>query len=326
MKNITKLSVLVLVVLFVALGAGNVLGAGKYPEKPITIVSPCGAGCGADIVARAMAASFEKHNILPQPIVVENKPGSAHAIGNAYVAGKKKDPYYLVMTSTPYVSTPLLGGTPINYKSFTHICKLADDPYIYLVPGNSKYKSMKELVADAKPYPKKITFGGGSFGAADFVSAHLLEKAAGFQFNNVSHEGSAAVMARLLGNHLDAAAAQVGEVLELYKAGKIRIIGVLSEKRLAAIPEVPTMKEQGIDVVFSTFRGLAAPLDIPEDARKVLEEAFHKYYQSDDFKQLAKTNELVPDWMDGPTFKKWIEELNLIYMEAHKAMGIAPKK
>jgi tripartite-type tricarboxylate transporter receptor subunit TctC len=326
MKNITKLSVLVLVVLFVAFWAGNVLGAGKYPEKPITIVSPCGAGCGADILARAVAASFKKYNILSQPIVVENKPGSAHAIGNAYVAGKKKDPYYLVATSTPFITTPLLGGTPFNYKSFSLICKLANEPYIMLVAGNSKYKSMKDLVADAKARPKEVTFGGAAFGGADFVSAHRIEKAAGFQFNNISYEGGASVMAALLGGHVDMAAGQLNECLELYRAGKVRIIGILSEKRMDATPEVPTMMEQGINVVQNTFRGFAAPLGIPEDARKVLEEAFHKYYQSDDFKKFAKDFQLNPEWMDGAAFEKWIEEQNLIYTEAHKAMGIAPKK
>lgn len=326
MKNIRKLSGLVLVVLVVAFGTGNVLGAGKYPEKPITLISPCGAGCGADIFARSAAAYFEKYKILPQPMVVEDKPGAAHAVGNAYVAGKKKDPYYLVATSTPFITTPLLGGTPINYKSFTLICKLANEDYMLMVPGNSKYKSMKELVADAKANPNKLTFGGAAFGGVDFVSAYLIEKAAGVKFNNIPHEGGDRVVAGLVGGHLDMAAGSLGEFLELYKAGKIRILGTLSEKRLDAIPEIPTMREQGIDVLSTTFRGIAAPADIPADAGKVLEEAFHKYFQSDDFKKFVKDFQLIPDWMDGPTFGKWIEEQILIYAEAHKAMGITPKK
>ena len=208
MKNLSKLSVLLLVALFVALGAGNALGAGKYPEKPITLIVHAGAGGGSDIFARTMAAAFEKDKLLPQPLVVENKPGGSGGIAFAYVAGKKKDPYFLVTAVTSFLTTPLMGLTPVGLKDFTPIANFAFDEYMLMVNPNSKYKSVKEIIDDAKANPKKITVGGTQLGSSDSICAYLIEKAAGVQFNYIVFNGGGEVNAALLGGHIDMAVSQ----------------------------------------------------------------------------------------------------------------------
>ena len=326
MKKIYKLSVVFLAVLFVAIGAGNALAAGKYPEKPITVVIHAGAGGGSDIFARTMAAGMEKDKLLPQPLVIENKPGGSGGIAFAYVAGKKKDPYYLVTAVTSFLTTPLMGLTPVGLKDFTPVANFAFDEYMLMVNTGSKYKSVKEIVDFAKANPKKVTVGGTQLGSSDSICAYLIEKATGVQFNYIVFNGGGEVNAALLGGHIDLAVSNPGEALELYKANKVRLLGVFAEKRLAGAPDVPTLKEQGINAIYVQNRGLCAPAGIPPEALKVLEEAFLKYTKSETFKKYCKENMLTEAYMDGAAFGKFLEEWNSKYAVILKDMNLIKKK
>ncbi len=326
MKKLSTLSVLFLAVLFVAIGAGNALGAGKYPEKPVTIIIHASAGGGSDIFARTMTSAIEKEKLFPQPMVVENKPGGSGAIAFSYVAGKKKDPYYMVTAVTSFLTTPLMGKSPVGLKDFTPVANFAFDEYMLMVNAGSKYKSVKDIIDYAKANPKKITIGGTQLGSSDSICAYLIEKAAGVQLNYVVFNGGGEVNAALLGGHIDLAVSNPGEALELYKAGKVKVLGVFAEKRLAGAPDVPTMKEQGVNATYVQNRGLCAPADIPADALKVLEEAFLKYTKTDAFKKYCKDNMLTEAYMDGAAFGKFLDEWNGKYAVILKDMGLIKKK
>jgi putative tricarboxylic transport membrane protein len=326
MKSNRLLSVVLLATSLVVFGAGNSLGAGKYPEKPITFIVVAGPGGGSDIFARTMAAGIEKDKILPQPIIVENKPGGSGSIAYAYVAGKKNDPYFIVNAGPTMLTTPLIGITPVTMKDFTPIANFVFDDYVLMVNQNSKYKSIKEIIDVARANPKKMTVGGTSLGSSDSICAYMIEKAAGVQFNFIVFNGGGEVNAALLGGHVDMAMANPGEALEHYKAGKVRLLGVFSEKRLASAPDVPTMKEQGINAVYVQNRGISAPADIPADARKVLEEASLKYRKTETFKKYCEDNMLSEAWMDSAALGKFLEEWNAKYAVILKDMGLIKKK
>jgi putative tricarboxylic transport membrane protein len=326
MKNLTQLFAVLLVILSVALGAGNALGAGTYPEKPITIIVQAGPGGGSDIFSRTFASSAEKDKLLPQPVVVENKPGGGGSIAFAYVAGKKKDPYFLVPAVAAFITAPLIGTSPVGIKDFTPIANFAFDEYMLMVGPNSKYKSMKEIINAAKANPKNITAGGVQLGASDSICVYLIEKAMGVQFNYVVFNGGGEVNAALLGGHIDMAIANPGEALELYKAGKVNILGVFSEKRLVGVPNIPTMKEQGINAVYVQNRGICAPADIPAEARMTLEQAFFKYTKTETFKNYIAQNMLTEAWMDGATFGKFLDEWSGKYAIILKDMNLIKKK
>ncbi len=327
MKNPYKLSVLFLALLLSSGPmAGTAFGASKFPEKPITLIVHAGAGGGSDIFSRTLAASVEKDKLLPHPLVVENKPGGSGAIAFAYVAGKKKDPYFLLTAVTSFMTTPLMGLTPVGLKDFTPIANFAFDEYMLMVAANSKYKTMKDIIADAKANPKKITAGGTQLGSSDSICAYLIEKAAGVQLNYIVFNSGGEVNAAILGGHVDIAVSNPGEALELFKAGKVRLLGVFAEKRLAGAPDVPTMKEQGINATYVQNRGLVAPADIPADARKVVEDALFKYTKTETFKKYCKDNMLSEAWMDGAAFGKWLDEENARYAVIVKDMGLIKKK
>ena len=326
MKNICKLSLWVLVVFLIAFMAGSALGAGHYPEKPITLIVQSSAGGGSDIFARTLASAIQKEKLLPQPIVVENKPGGSGGIAYAYVAGKKKDPYYILTATPSFLTTPLQGKTPVGLKDFTPIANFAFDEFMLMVGPNAKFKSLNEIVAFAKANPKQITIGGTQFGGSDSIAIYQFEKAAGVQFNYIVFNSGGEVNAALLGGHVDMASTNPGEALELYKAGKVKILGVLSEKRLAGAPEVPTMKEQGINAFFVQNRGITAPADIPPDARKVLEDAFFKYTKTESYKKYCADNMLTEAWMNGADFGNFLNEWNGKYAAILKDMGVIKKK
>lgn len=325
MKTLMKLNLFVLALSLLLPGAGSVQAAG-FPDKPITIIVHAGAGGGSDIFSRTLAAANDKEKFFPQPVVVENKPGGSGAIAFAYVAGKKKDPYFVVTAVTSFLTTPLQGLTPISYKDFSPVANFAFDEYMLMVNANSKFKSVKEVVAEAKANPQKITVGGTQLGSSDSICSYLIEKEAGIKLNYVVFNSGGEVNAALLGGHVDLAVSNPGEALELTKANKVRLLGVFAEKRLAGAPQVPTMKEQGVNTIYVQNRGLCAPAGIPADALKVLEGGFLKYFKSEIFKKYCKDNLLSEAWMDSATFSKWLEQENARYAVIVKDMGLIKKK
>jgi len=322
MKVRQPLVLVSLLALAISLALSGISQAATFPEKPVQLVVHAGAGGGSDIFARTLAAANDKEKYLSQPIVVENKPGGSGAISFAYVAGKKGDPYFMLTAVTSFLTTPILRKSTSDYKDFTPLANFAFDEYMFMVKGDSKFQTVKDVVSFAKANPKKVTVGGTQLGSSDSVCSYLLEKAAGIQLNYIVFNSGGEVNAALMGGHIDAAVSNPGEALELAKAKKVRLLGVYSEKRLKGAPDVPTLKEQGLEALYVQNRGLVGPGGIPEDARKTLEEALHKYMNSETFKKYADENMLSDAWMDGPTFGKWLAKEHDRYAVLLKEMGL----
>ncbi len=328
MRTFYKLGILIVLALLLSLGIGSAYGAPKFPEKPITLVVHSAPGGGSDSFARMLAAANDKEKFLPQPIVVENKPGGSGAVAFAYVAGKRKDPYFLVTTVSSFLTTPLLTATGVTYKDFTPIASFANDENILIVNANSKYKSLKDIVAAAKAAPETLTVGTQMAGSLGAICTYQFETSAGIRIKNVVLGSGADSVVQVLGGHVDMTICNPGEALELAKANKVRILGVFAQKRLAEAPAVPTFKDEGFDNVpgAPNNRGLCAPGGIPEDARKVLEAAFFRYSKSETWKKYVKDNMLALEWMDGPTYGKWLKEQDERYRTIYKEIGVLKEK
>jgi putative tricarboxylic transport membrane protein len=306
-------------------GAGAHGASSAFPQKPITLVVASNPGSGSDITARLAAQTIEKYKLLPQPINVENKPGGSMCVATAYVTGKKRDPYFLMASTVTQVLNPLRGQCPIAPADMTPIANLSFDDALLVVNVNSNFRTINELINHAKANPETVMVGGHMFGSITSIETYLLEKATGIRLKYVSF-GSGDPLTALLGGHVDFASAQPVETLELMKANKVRALGVLTEKRLQHLPDVPTLKEQGINVVgVGLNRGVIAPKDIPEDARKILEQAFFKFSQTDEYKKFHRDNALTEAFMDGPTFAKWMEEKGKAMAGTLKEIGLQKK-
>lgn len=328
MKKISKWSILIMLALLLSLGMGAAYGATKFPEKPITLIVHSGAGGGSDIFARVLAAANDKEKFFPEPVVVENKPGGSGAVAFAYVAGKKKDPYFILTSVASFLTTPLMGQSPLSYKDFTPIANFAFDENVLVVNANSKYKSVQDIVTEAKANPQKLTVTGSQAGAIESVCTYQFEKAAGIKLNYISGGGGGSEpIVQVLGGHIDMTVANPGEALELQKANKLRILAVFSEKRLALAPEIPTFKDLGYNVTgAANNRGISAPGGIPEAARQVLEAGLFKYSKSEPWKKYVKDNMLTEAWMDSATYSKWLGEQNARYEATYREMGVLKKK
>lgn len=300
--------------------------ASTYPEKGITLIIQSSPGGGSDLFARTFVNGVTKNQLLPQVITPENMPGGSGAVAYAYVAEKAGDPYYLLNASGNFITTPILGqGTAaadVNYTKFTPIAALCLDEMVVAVHADSEYQTLEELVNAAKAAPDTVLGGGTQWGSSDSICYHLIEKATGANFNYIAFEGSDEMNAGLLGKNINVAIGNPGDFLELYKGGKVRILGSFSEERLACLPDVPTLKEQGIDATYQLTRGFAAPADIPEDAVKVLEKAIADYMETDEWKSYLETNSLTEKYLNSAEFTAFLEKSTEEHTQYLKEMGV----
>lgn len=322
MKRKRLLLPLILVVGFLFLFS-HVSHAQEVLTKPVEFVCHASAGGGSDIMARMMQSIIEQEKITTQTITVVNRPGGGGAIAFAYVAGKKGDPHYWLTATTSFLTTPLLGKSKYDYKDFTPLANLAFDDFFIAVRADSPYKSMKDVIEASKKKPGELKTGGTYAPGTDAITSYLIEKAAGVKFNYIPYKSGGETMIALLGGHLDMTFPNPAEALAQVEAKKIRLLGVTSPKRLAQAPDVPTLKEQGIDVVYQQFRTIAAPKGLPKEALKYYEDLFKKLAYSKTWKEkYIKENMLTWDYKNSQeTYELWVRE-NERYAKIMKEMGI----
>lgn len=297
---------LTLMLVSALLGGGAV--AASFPEKPIEFTVPFAAGGGSDIMARTIAAIVEREKILPHPLVVVNRPGASGVLGYMHVGQKTSDPYAVTTATNSFVIQPLLGKMKLTYRDYTLVAGLALDEFVLVVPASSPHRTVRDLIEAARRAPKGVKVGGTSAPSIDSIITHLLEKATGVQFNFIAFKSGGEVMTNLLGGHIDVASANPGEALTQIQAKKARVLASASAKRLASLADVPTLRESGIDVVVTQWRGVAAPKGLPKDAEAVLVSAFKRLSDSKMWqeKYLAENN-LTPFYLAPEEFRRYLE-------------------
>lgn len=292
-QSLTAIIVVAMMGAFVA-GCGGDKKAASYPTKSIEMVVPFAAGGGSDIMARSLVKVVMDKKLSSQPILISNKPGGSGSIGYAYTADKKGDPYVIATVSSSFYTAPLLGQSPVSYKDFTPICGFAMDTLLLVVREDSKYQNVKEIIADAKANPKSISVGGTSGTSDDAVMFFAFQERTGTEMKYVPFNSGGEVMTAILGGHVDMAWVNPGEALGQLEAKKARAIAVASKERLKEMQQVPTLTEQGVNLVLAQFRGIVGPKDISPEAVQYLGEVFKKASEQ-------------PDWTDGYLKKNSVE-------------------
>ena len=245
--------------------AGGASAQGAFPERPITLVVPFGPGGIADITARTVAQAMSVS--LKQPIVVDNKPSAGSIVGSAAVAQAAPDGYtLLLMSNANAVSASLFKKLPFDVqKDFAPIGTLGVFDLALFVNADSRFKSVAELVADAKARPGKLTLGTIAVGSTQHLSAELFKTRAGIDVLVVPYKGSPAVLTALRAGEIDAAFEILGPMLPQAQAKAVRALAVTSDKRFAALPEVPTMGQAGVpNYSVASWNALAAPAKTPQ--------------------------------------------------------------
>lgn len=260
--------------------------AADFPVKEVQIIIPWAPGGATDLIFRALAATTGKY--LGKAVVVVNKAGGAGAVG--YTEGMKAAPdgYTLTSAVTPLTILPHQVSTAFTYKNFDPVLNVVDDPSMFLVRADAPWKSLKEFIDFAKKNPDMITVGNSGAGGGVHLVALAFEKAAGVKFNHIPFSGGGPSVTAILGGHVNAVSVSPPEGIEHVKAGKLKIVALFAEKRFEMFPDVPTVKEQGVDFVMGMWRGLIAPKGTPSDAIKKLHDAFKKGMEDPVFVKNAK--------------------------------------
>ena len=263
-----------------------------FPSRPIQIVVPQAPSGTADLHARALAQGMER--ILKQPVMVVNKPGSGSVIGTQFVASSRADGYTMLVAMPSFFITPqvdILFGQPPKFRpeQFTPIARLSAEPLVLVVHPSRPWKSMADLLADAKRRPGDISYSSsGVYGGLHFPM-EILAASAGITLKHVPYSGAGPAVVALLGGHVDALASGTGPVLKHVKAGGLRALATWGDKRLPALPDVPTLKELGLEVEYYLQVGIVAHKETPASALKVLREAVKQTVKDPEF-EAAMTN------------------------------------
>jgi tripartite-type tricarboxylate transporter receptor subunit TctC len=259
--------------LFLAAAALTILAAGSvtaaYPERPIKLIVPWAAGGDTDNIFRPFAQPFQK--ALGDTVVIANIGGASGTVGAREAKNSPPDGYTLYAVHDYIHSTYYTGVADVNYTDFEPVCSVASTPSVLTASPKTKWKSLKELVDDAKAHPGTVSVGATLGSTSHFFPA-LLEKAANIKFKYVSYDGLAQRMNAILGGHIDLTdgnLTQKGKV----DAGQLHFLAIATEKRSPELPNIPTFKEVGYDVVYAVTRGVLAPKGTPADILGKLETA-----------------------------------------------------
>jgi tripartite-type tricarboxylate transporter receptor subunit TctC len=320
---------LMAILLLLSSTTGPAAQEATYPTRPVTIVAPYPPGGAADLTARPFAPALER--ALKQPVVVLNKPGAGGAVGTQAVAVAKPDGYTIILTVFSISTIPeadrVAGRTPtFTREQFVPIARLNADPTLLMVPADAPWKTVKELVDDAKKRPNAILYASAGPYTVSHMAIEVFMQAAGIKLRHLPTTGGGPAMTAVLGGHATVSALSTGAVTPQEKAGKVRVLANTGAKRLAAFPDTPTLKELGYDVEVYLWTGLFAPKDVSPAVLKTLRDAVRQAVQDDEFKAASDKMQMPPAYQDADEFKAWWDKDSEMLAAAIRRMDKTPAK
>lgn len=287
------------------LAAANAFAQPFPAGRPITLIVPYAPGGVTDTGARLMAAGLEKE--LGGPVVVVNKPGAASQIGLAELLRSKPDGYTLSYVVLPTVTTHYLTPgreAPYTRASFQPVAMHHFVPQTISVRSDGPYKSLNDLVEAARKSPEKISISDSGDMAVPHTQVLMLERAAGVRFISVHYQGGAPSITALLGGHVDALAGATADALPNKQSGAFRVLAIAAAEPDRSMPEVPTMKSLGYDVVAASWTGIVAPAGTPPAVVDTLTQAMRKVIDSPEHQQKLRELALAPSYLDPVAYAK----------------------
>jgi putative tricarboxylic transport membrane protein len=297
--------------------------AQSFPAKPIEMVIHTNPGGGQDVFGRLLADITVREKLLPQPFTIVNRTGGSGTVASNFIKTKKGDPYYLLSVSTTIVLSaahrPELG---LGLDIYTPLALFGFDTQSVTVPIDSKFMTLKDLIEAAKREPNSIIDGIASATGTARLLLYHLEKETGARFKYVSFKSGADAMTAVLGNHVHMTTENVSEVYGAVEAKKLRILAVSAERRLPGLPDVPTLKEAGVNIHVGAGRGFAMPAGVPRDAAAVMEAALERAHKSAQWQEYASRNMYENTYLGSAAFSKYLERMMPAIGEFMEAVGI----
>jgi putative tricarboxylic transport membrane protein len=311
------------VAVIAAISLGSAWSQEFKPSKQIEAVVHTGPGGGSDIFARAIAEMLQKEKLITQRMQVVNKSGGGSAVAMSYLAEKKSETHTIGFFTGVWVTNPLTTKeATVTIKDLTPIARLVLEPAVIAVKADSPYKDMKDFIEAAKKSPNQLRQSGGSVTGRDNLMRLLIQKATGAQWTYISFPSGGERLSNLLGGHVQMMVIEPQEAGEQIRAGNLRVIASLTEKRLPTLPNVPTIKEQGIDVtIIPQARGVVAPPAAPKEVVQYWEGVFDRFAKSASWKQYVEQNQFEEGYLKGPPLGKFFDDLTVLMRNVLKEAG-----
>ena len=305
MKQIRLLIVLMALFLFTV----SVSLAADYPTRPITLINPMPPGGTLDLQARAFATVAEK--ILGQPVVVVNKPGATGMVGALAGAQANPDGYTLTVGSvnlTNAIEWEIANGRkpPFTRHDFACIGSFTMSPTILIVHPDAPYKTLADFIAAAKAKPGQMAYCSGGLYGMSHLPIEIFARAAGLKFRHVPYSGGGPCLTAVVGKQVDFGAQYPPTTLPLVRGNKLKALAVIGAKRLKSIPNIPTMKELGIDAEYYAWVGVLAPLKTPKPILDKLKDVMKKVSEEKSFIDMIEQPGDEVSFLNGEGLAKYL--------------------
>jgi len=294
------------------------------PARTVEVVVNTGPGGGNDVLARAIAIMMEKEKLLPVRMQVVNKPGGNGNVSIAYLGEKKGDPNTIGFFTGNMLTNMLVSAeVNVTVRDLTPIARLVLEPALIAVKADAPYKTLAEFIDAAKKNPGKLKQSGGSITSRDNVVRQLLQKSTGAQWSFISFPGGGERIAALLGGHVSMMVVEPEEAGEHIRAGSMRVLAQVSERRLPGFPNVPTLKEAGFDVpVVPQIRGVVAPPGIPRQNVVYWENLFRQLTLTPAWKKYLADNQFEDGYQSGAELAQFFDSYSDRMREILKSAGV----
>lgn len=300
--------------LLLAMAASSVLPAHAefVPTKPIEIVVHNGPGSGPDVLARQLSAMIEQANLAPVRFTVLNKAGGGSTNASAYLVSKKGDPNTIAVFTSVWLLDPLLQETAkTKLSDLTPIARLVLDPAVIVTRGDAPYNTLAEFVEAAKAKPGQLKQSGGSMTSRDNIIRQQIMGKSGADWVYVSFPSGSERISALLGGHVDLFICDPSEADELARAGKVKVLAQVSDSRLTAFKDVPTLKESGFDFEpFIQVRGVVGPPDMPADAVAFYSDMLAKLAKTPAWAKYVEDNHVIDGYLPAAETKEFLTQYN----------------
>ena len=295
-----------------ALAAAGALPLSAQAAVAIKMMLPANPGGGWDTTGRALGKALQDAGVASS-VTYDNKGGAAGAIGLAqFVNGSKGDPNAMMVMGAVMLGGIITGKPPVNLSQATPLARLTSEYNVFVLPANSPFKNMAEVVAQLKKDPGSVKWGGGSRGSTEHIAAAMIAREVGVdpaKINYVAFRGGGEAISAILGGNVTVGGSGFSEFAEYIATGKMKPIGVTSAQRLkGAASSVPTLKEQGINVEIGNWRGVYGAPGISKAQRDELVAQIEKATKSKAWAEALQKNDWTPAWLSGDAFGKFVDD------------------
>jgi tripartite-type tricarboxylate transporter receptor subunit TctC len=304
-RFILVLTLMMTAILALAGCSSQSAGEAKYPKENIKMIVPWGAGGDTDVINRIANKYLEKE--LGVKIIVQNIGGGSGSIGAKEAMEADPDGYTILAGHDSIGISKLMGQTDFEYSSFEPVALLTSAPQLIATHVDNPWNNIQDVIDQLKKDPESISFGA-SIGSTSHIVPLGIQDKAGVKFNIVAYDGTAKRTQALLGQHLDFGATTIPAAKEYMKANQLKMLGIATEKRVAALPDVPTLVEQGIEFTNATNRGFFFPKGTPEEIVKTFSDAVAKIAEDPEFLKEMENMGVEVNFMNNTDYAKYLKD------------------